>query len=282
MVRVRCAWPISACQPVCAAVALCGVLQRAGLSCVRCVSSERPACWRALRVFCVVCFPRGVLLAPGPVPWCWQAACLSNVPLGPAFLRRASSGSVALVALVGFPVAVVPFPTSLPGYNGRLAQKADSWCVPLAPAAAGAQGSLRGVPVSSTAVGLALAGPSGVRLGLRELPGTRLVPRADSCGRRHIPHRLRGRHTWVCVCVCLWVCSRPCRRPGRVRQAGLPGALWCGSAFLFSFFRGPLCSVRPPTLFSAALVYAFMLFSAPDALGLGALWSWPPPLLFFP
>ena len=62
-------------------------------------------------------------LAPGPVPWLWPAAYLSGVPLGPALVRRASSGPVALGALVGFPVAVVPSPNPwalAPGFTWRL------------------------------------------------------------------------------------------------------------------------------------------------------------------
>ena len=50
-------------------------------------------------------------LAPVLAPWLWPAACLSGGPRGPALVRRASSSPVALGAPVGFPVAVVPFPT---------------------------------------------------------------------------------------------------------------------------------------------------------------------------
>ena len=41
-------------------------------------------------------------LAPVLVPWLWPEACLSGVPRGPALVRRASSGLVALGAPVGF------------------------------------------------------------------------------------------------------------------------------------------------------------------------------------
>ena len=117
-------------------------------------------------------------LAPGPVPWLWPAACLSGVPLGPALVRRASPGAVALSALVGFPVAVVPSPTPgahAPGFTGRLRGARDagrepcSWCLPLAPAEAGALGSLQVVPVRGPAMGMSLAGASGLGLGLRAL-----------------------------------------------------------------------------------------------------------------
>ena len=62
-------------------------------------------------------------LAPVLVPWLWPAACLSGVPRGPALVRCSSSGLVALHAPVGFPVAVVPSPTTgavAPGFTGWL------------------------------------------------------------------------------------------------------------------------------------------------------------------
>ena len=45
----------------------------------------------------------------------------------------------------------------------------SSLCLLLAPAVAGALGSLRFVPIRGLAMGLSLAGPSGVGLGLRAL-----------------------------------------------------------------------------------------------------------------
>ena len=44
-----------------------------------------------------------------------------------------------------------------------------SLCLPLAPAEAGALGSLRVLPVQGPALGFSLAGPSGLGLGLRAL-----------------------------------------------------------------------------------------------------------------
>ena len=62
-------------------------------------------------------------LASVVVFWLWPAACFSGVPRGPALVRRASSGPIALGAPDGFPVAVVPFPTPgavAPGFTGWL------------------------------------------------------------------------------------------------------------------------------------------------------------------
>ena len=93
----------------------------------------------------------------------WRASWLRVV-------RRASSGPVALGAPVGFPDAVVPFPLL-----GRCTEHAEarrergSSCLPLTPAEAGALGSLRVVPLRGPAMGLSLAGPSGVGLWLRAL-----------------------------------------------------------------------------------------------------------------
>ena len=47
-----------------------------------------------------------------PVSWLWLAVCLCGVPLGPALVRRASSGGVALRAPVGCAVTVVPSRTA--------------------------------------------------------------------------------------------------------------------------------------------------------------------------
>ena len=65
----------------------------------------------------------GCGLAPVLVPLLWPAACLSGVPRGPALVRRSSSSPVALGAPVGFPVTVVPSPTPgavAPGFTGWL------------------------------------------------------------------------------------------------------------------------------------------------------------------
>ena len=67
----------------------------------------------------------------------------------------------------------VPHPqgTLLGGCAGHseAGRELGSLCLPLAPAVAGALGSLRVLPVWGPAMGLSLAGPSGVGLGLRAL-----------------------------------------------------------------------------------------------------------------
>ena len=118
-------------------------------------------------------------LAPVLVPWLWPAACLSGVPRGPAFVRRSSSGPVALGALVGFPDRRGAFPQpgglSPPALLGGCAGHVEaggepgSWCLPLAPAEARGLGALRVLPVRGPGMGLSLAGPSGFRVGLRAL-----------------------------------------------------------------------------------------------------------------
>ena len=84
----------------------------------------------------------GRRLAPGCVPWLWAVACLSCDPLGPTFVRLASSGPVSLGAPFGFPVAVVPSPTKgspPPFFVGGSAghvddhQELDAWCWALPP-----------------------------------------------------------------------------------------------------------------------------------------------------
>ena len=99
---LRCPWRLGSCVPLVRLVVSCGF-------------SVRAACSRPLRIFGVVRVGRGGdgCLAPGPVLWSWPAACLSGVLGGPVLGRRASSGPVALVALVSFPVAVVPSPTKV-------------------------------------------------------------------------------------------------------------------------------------------------------------------------
>ena len=120
--------------------------------------------------------------------------------------------------------------------------------------------ALRVVPVRGPAMGLSLAGPSGVGLGLRALrwlacadpvtdaSGFPYRPSFDgglgrctgavSCGRRHLPLRVGGRHARV---PCVFACA--CF-PGRVGRAGLPGAFWCASPFPLAALS--FCFAWPP------------------------------------
>ena len=122
--------------------------------------------------------------APVLVPWLWPAACLSGVPRGPALVRRASSGPVALRAPVGFPDAVVPFPIPVacaPGFTGRLR---------------GARGDR-----PRTGLFVPAAGP-------RRSRGAGLAPRRTRSGPRDgvVPGGSLRRRSWAAcaavVCVC--------------------------------------------------------------------------------
>ena len=111
---VRCPWPrgtgstVCTCSVIC--VGCCGVLLFFVSAVV--VPCAQPGCTPYVFFFLVVCAPRvgWGYLAPGLVPWLWPAACILGVPPGPAFVRPALSGPVALSAPVGLFVAVVPSP----------------------------------------------------------------------------------------------------------------------------------------------------------------------------
>ena len=136
-------------------------------------------------VRCVLCALSGSVapggrscLAPVSVPWSSPAACLSGVPRGPAWCAAPRPVRSLLVLLWAFPTPSCPSPTrrlAPPALLGGCAGHANagrepgSLCLPLARAEAGALGLLRVVPVRGPAMGLSLAGPSGVGLGLRAL-----------------------------------------------------------------------------------------------------------------
>ena len=197
-------------------------------------------CWCAM-VHCVLC-ALSVFVAPGgrrclaPVrePWFRPAVCLSGVSRGAAWCaapRPVRSLSVLQLAFqspwcLSPPQGLAP-PALLGGCAGHAeaGRGPGSLCLPLAPAEAGALGSLRVVPVRGPAMGLSLAGFSGNVLGLRALRWLAcLDPVTDAsgfsdrpsfdrglgrctgavlCGRRHRPLWVGGRHAQVpCVCVC--------------------------------------------------------------------------------
>ena len=193
-------------------------------------------------------------------------------------------------------------PDSLGGCAGHeeAGREPGSLCLPLAPAEAGALGSLCVVPVWGPAMGLSLAGPSGVSLGLRALRwlacadpvtdasgfpyrpsfdgGLGRCTGADSCGRRHRPFLVGGRHARVprvCACACVAWPGRAGRPPGRVL---VRLTFSCGRFVLLLF-------LAPSGLGSPCLLWCFFLcalvvssvpcFPAHDALGLGVLFAPP-------
>ena len=150
-------------------------------------------------VCCVLCALSG-FVAPGGcrclasvrVPWLWLAVCLSGVPRGPASCaapRPFRSLSVLRSAFpspwcLSPPRGLAP-PALLGGCAGHAeaGREPGSLCLPLAPAEAGALGLLRVVPLWGPAMGLSLAGPSGVGLGLRALRWLACVdPVTDASG----------------------------------------------------------------------------------------------------
>ena len=229
-------------------------------------------CPRAL-VRCVLCALSGIAatggrccLAPVRVPWLWPAACLSGVPRGPTWCaapRPVLSLSVLRSAFptpwcVSPPRGLAPL-ALLGGCAGHAeaGPEPGSLCLPLAPAKAGALGSLRVVPVCSPVMRLSLAGSSGVGLGLRVLRwlvcvdpvtdassfpyrpsfdrGLHRCTGAVSCGHQHLPLRVGGRHARVpCVCAC--ACSS---WPGGAGRP--PGRVLVRLTFSFGRFRFLLC-----------------------------------------
>ena len=95
-----------------------------------CVGWMSPGTCCCTVVHCGFCALRGFAapggrccLAPVRLLWLWPAACLSRTPRGPASVRRALSGPVALGSLVGFSDAVVPSLSPgacASGFTGRL------------------------------------------------------------------------------------------------------------------------------------------------------------------
>ena len=210
-------------------------------------------------------------LAPVLVPWLWPAACRSGVPRGPALVRRSSSGPVALGALVGFPVAVVPSPSPgavAPGITGWLrgarGGRPRTWLI--VPAAGPYRGKGAGRAPRRTRSGPRDGVVPGGALRLRSWAAcaavvrrvwarslTRPVSRTvrlatgDSAG---APGLFRvDADTDPFGSEDATPGSRACGRVrallGRVGRASLPGAFWCASPFLWPFLARSLL-VRPP------------------------------------
>ena len=246
--------------------------------------------------------------------------CLSGLPRGPVFVRRASSSLVALGAPVGFPDAMVPFsnqgglapPDLLGGCAGHVeaGREPGSLCPPLTAAEAAAVGSLRVVPVQGPAMELSLFGPSGVSLGLPALRWFACVdPVTDAPGFQYHQSFDRG----LGWCTGAGLCGgrdspfsgRRTRRPGPVRVCVcLPLLAGSGGRASWAHFGAPVLfllpvsvlslSARPPPGWGCPACGCccgfFFLFCAPfvsdvPCLSLqGALdlgVLWRPPLFFF-
>ena len=209
-------------------------------------------------------------LAPVLVPWLWLATCLSGVPRGPAFVRRSSSRPVALGAPVGFLVAVVPSPTPgahAPGFTGWLrgARGGRPRTGLIVPAAGPCRGKGAGraprrtrsgprdgvVPggslrLRSWAVCAAVVWRVWTRSLTRPVSRTVNLATGDSAGAPglfHVdadtaPFRSEDATPGSRACV------RVRALLGQVGRAGLPGAFWCASPFIWPFLVRSLL-VRP-------------------------------------
>ena len=258
------------------------------------------------------------------VPSLQPAACLSGVPPGPVLVRRSSSGPVALGAPVGFPVGVVPSPKPgavPPGFTGWLrgARGGQPKTGLIVPAAGPSRGKDAGRAPRRTRPGPRDRVVPGGSLRLRSLAACAAVDpvwtrsltrpvflyrpffagglgqcsRAVSCGRRHRPLQVGGRHAQVLrVCVCVLFLAGSGEPASRARFGAphlsfgrswcalcLFGPLWAGVApFVvvvgFFFFPFP----PSPLLFRPCCV-RLCVFSGP-----GCLWPWrlvAPPSPFF-
>ena len=211
-------------------------------------------------------------LAPVLMLWLWTAACLSGVPHGPALVRRSSSGPVALGAPVGFPVHVVRSPTPgavAPGFTGWLrgARGGRPRTGLIVPAAGPCRGKGAGRAPRRTRSGPRNGVVPGGSLRLRSWAAcaavvwrvwtqslTRPVSRTvrlatgDSAGAPGLSRvdadtalfgsedATPGSRASVRLCALL----------GRVGRAGLPGAFWCASSFLWPFLVHSLLVWPPP------------------------------------
>ena len=210
-------------------------------------------------------------LAPVLVPWLRPAACLSGVPCDLVLVRRSSSGPVALSALVGSPVAVVPSPTPgavAPGFTGWLrgARGGRPGTGLFVPAAGPCRGKGAGRAPRRTRSGPRDGVVPGGSLRLRSWAAcaavvwrvsTRSLTRPVSRTVRLSMGDLAGAPGLVCVdadtapfgSVDATPRSRACVRVrallGQVGRAGLPGAFRCASPFLWPVLVRALL-VRPP------------------------------------
>ena len=286
-------------------------------------------CSRAV-VRCVLCAPSGsaapgghCCLAPVRVPWLWPAACLSGVPRGPAWCAAPRPVWSLSVLRSAFPTPWclspsrrLPPPALLGGCAGyaEAGREPGSLCPPLATAEAGdwARSASypfgaprRGCPwrvAPASVLGCVRCGGWRVRTQSLTRPVSRAVCRStgDSVG---APGLFRvDANTSPCKSEDATPGSRACLHvlvlPGRVGQAGLPGAFWCASPFplaalSFCFARPPPgCGCPFPVPLFASFFFFFLVvlfpmcasvvscsvwFLAPCALGLGALFFFQSP-----
>ena len=263
-------------------------------------------------------------LAPVLVPWLWPAACLSGVPRGLAFVRRSSSSPVALGAPVAFSVAVVISPTPgavAPGFTGWLrgARGGRPRTGLIVPAAGPCRGKGAGRAPRRTRCGPRDGVVPGGFLRLRSWaacaavvwrvwtwsvmrPVSRTVCLAtgDSAGAPG-PFRVDA-DTAPLGSEDATPGSRACVRVrallGPFGRAGLSGAFWCASPFLWPFLVRSLLA-RPPPAWGCPVCgccWVFFLFFFPFSPSLrprcvlpcvfsgpGCLGPWrlvPPPLCF--
>ena len=279
--------------------------------------------FRVVHAFWVRSTRRPLLLGTCPCP----LIVAGSVPRGPEWCaapRPVRSLSVLRSAFLT-PWCLSPprglSPLYLPGGSARRAEagrEPGTWCLPLSPAEAGAPGTLRVVPVCGPAMVLSLAGPSSVSPWLRALRwfacvdpvtdasgfpyrpsfelGLGRCTGAVSCGRRHLPGTVAGRHARV---QCVSACARPSwpARAGCLPErllvcptiplaalsfcSGRPSQVWgCPlrvlllAFFLFYVVFSPFPPMRPLCLL-LSLVWDL------GVLGLGAVWTLPPPALCF-
>ena len=263
-------------------------------------------------------------LAPVLVPWLWLAACLSGVPHGPALVCRALSGPVALGAPVAFPVAVVPSCTpgavapSFTGWlRGPLGGRPRTRIIVLAAGPCRGKGAGRAprrtcsVPRNVVVSGrsLRLRSPAACAAVVWRVWTLSLTRPVYSTVRLSTGGRplYRGCFVWTPTPPLL---GRRTPRPGParvcvrallglVRRAGLPGAFWCASPFLWPLFVRPLPGLTCPVcgccwVFSSFSLFSFpflrprhllrSVFFSPGCLGPWRLAVLPPapPPLFFP
>ena len=270
--------------------------------CARCPGLRHSVAVVAWHLFvcCVLCRRRPSLACLVAHGWCAAPHPFWSLPV----LRSALSTPWCLDPFRG-----VARPDLLGGCAGHVeaGRERGSLCLPLAPAEAGALGSLRVVPVRGPAMGLSLAGSSGVGLGLRALRwlacvdpvtdassfpyrssfdgGLSRCTGAFSRGRQHLPLRVGGRHArvpHVCACACFAWLGWAGRPPGRVL---VRLTFSCGRFVLF------LCSACSRLGSPCLLCVFFFPFVRPCCLwrsvfsGRGSLGPWRlvrPPLFFLP